>query len=50
MGRISYRVVAMTQAGGDGRGAQGRAHDPDDTITMPAVTDNAHDVTNESLR
>jgi putative peptidoglycan lipid II flippase len=53
MGRISYRVVAMTQPGADGRSAssraggwaQGRAHDPDDTVTMPAVTDDAHDVT-----
>jgi putative peptidoglycan lipid II flippase len=28
-----------------GQGAQGRAHDPDDTVTMPAVTDDAHDMT-----
>ena len=31
----------MTAPGG--HGAQGRAHDPDDTVTMPAVTADAHD-------
>jgi putative peptidoglycan lipid II flippase len=30
---------------GSGGWAQGRAHDPDDTVTMPAVTAGAHDVT-----
>ena len=33
----------MTAPGG--HGAQGRAHDPDDTVTMPAVTADAHDQT-----
>jgi putative peptidoglycan lipid II flippase len=32
----------MTQSGS---WAQGKAHDPDETVTMPAVTGNAHDVT-----
>jgi putative peptidoglycan lipid II flippase len=32
----------MTESGG---WVQGKAHDPDDTVTMPAVTDNAFDAT-----
>jgi putative peptidoglycan lipid II flippase len=34
--------MAMTQSGG---WAQGRAHDPDDTVIMPAVAPGVHDVT-----